>query len=1265
MDRINFTVNGDRYSLTGTEVSPETTLNDYLRNYLQLYGTKAMCHEGGCGACVVSVSQVHPATKEKHVFSVNSCLVHILSCHDWDITTVEGIGNRKDGYHAIQDRLATFNGTQCGYCTPGWIMNMYSLDKSTKNLTTQQVENSFGGNMCRCTGYRPILDAFKSFASDTDPELQDKLQDLEDLHINKCAKKCARKCSTSEDEWCLIENPEESMKELKTDVGRWYKAYSIQDVFKVLSREGTNSYRLVAGNTGKGVYPISLEPKILIDISSIETLKLVQSDENLILGAGMSLTDVMKTFQKWSKQNQDFSYLDTLYKHLDLVAHVPVRNVGTIGGNLSLKNQFRDFPSDVFLILATVGATITVVNNDLSKVELKTKEFLTANLKDKLICDVKLPPLSKSNLIRTYKIMPRAQNAHAVVNAGFLFKLDTAKNIKSANIIYGNISPTFIKATQTESLLVGQNLFTNEVLLRALKKLEEEIVPVDMPTEPSVGCRKSLALGLFYKAVLSHFLDVNPRYKSGGGMLERPVSRGTQSYETDKTLWPLNKPVPKLEALAQCSGEARYVCDINNGLRAVHVAFVLSTVCRAELEHFDATEALKIPGVVAVFSSKDIPGRNSFTPNEVPWMALDEEIFASKNVYYYGQPIGVVAAVTKRTALAAAELVKVKYKKLAGKPVLTIKDALESPDKEKRLRKDAAIEPSSKGTDIQHTITGTFNVPSQYHYTMETQSCTTQVTENGLVVRSSTQWMDLVHVAVSKALNIDENRVLVEVPRVGGAYGGKASRSALIACACALVAHKLNRSATLVMPLTQNMQAIGMRSACEFQYECGVNNDGVVQYLNVTYYSDSGCSYNDSAGADIASSITNLYSTDTWKVTGYSVLTDKASTTWCRAPSTTEGIAFAEHIMERISHATKKDHVEVRLNNLSPKHDTVREMISSFKMETNFDDRKVEITKFNQENAWRKRGLKLSIMSYPIGYSWNFPVTISVYHADGTIAISHGGIEMGQGINTKIAQVCAYALKVPLEKVSVRGSNSFVSPNSMASNGSLTSDSVAYATLKACEDLNKRLEPARNELNEPTWEQVVNQAYQKGINLQATYMTSPNDGLVGYNVYGVCAAEVELDVLTGNHIVRRLELLEDTGVSMSPEIDVGQIEGAFVMGLGLWTSEKLVFEKSSGRLLTNRTWTYKPPGAKDIPVDFRIMFRRNSSNPAGVLRSKATGEPALTLAVVVTHALHDAIVEARAEFGYNNTDWLFIESPYCIENILKAISHKIESFKLT
>ncbi|KAG6455915.1 hypothetical protein O3G_MSEX009463 [Manduca sexta] len=177
MDKINFTINGEPFCLSGAEVSPVTSLNDFLRYTVQLHGTKAMCHEGGCGACVVSVTQTHPVTKEKCEFSVNSCLVHVLSCHEWDITTVEGVGNRRDGYHSIQHRLAAFNGTQCGYCTSGWVMNMYSLYKNAKKkLTTQEVENSFGGIMCRCTGYRPILDAFKSFANDADPSLKNKIQ---------------------------------------------------------------------------------------------------------------------------------------------------------------------------------------------------------------------------------------------------------------------------------------------------------------------------------------------------------------------------------------------------------------------------------------------------------------------------------------------------------------------------------------------------------------------------------------------------------------------------------------------------------------------------------------------------------------------------------------------------------------------------------------------------------------------------------------------------------------------------------------------------------------------------------------------------------------------------------------------------------------------------------------------------------------------------------------------------------------------------------
>ncbi|CAK1583033.1 unnamed protein product [Parnassius mnemosyne] len=485
----------------------------------------------------------------------------------------------------------------------------------------------------------------------------------------------------------------------------------------------------------------------------------------------------------------------------------------------------------------------------------------------------------------------------------------------------------------------------------------------------------------------------------------------------------------------------------------------------------------------------------------------------------------------------------------------------------------------------------------------------------------------------------------------------------MVACACALAANVLQRPASLVLPLKHNMAAIGKRSACDLHYEVGVNDDGLIQYLNLTYYNDCGCTYNDTCGPGIANRIQNMYDSTRYNITGFSVLTDKPSNTWCRAPASTEGVAVMEHIMERIAHITKKDPIEVRITNLAAKDAVLKEMIATFKMETNYDDRVSEIAKHNKENAWKKRALKLSLMSYPITFYGNRPVTISVYHADGSVLISHGGIEMGQGINTKVAQVCAYELMIPLSKVTVKGSDSFVSPNAMVSSGSITTECIAYATIKACKELLNRLEPSRNELVDPTWEEVVKKSFENNVNLQASWMTSPSDSLMGYDVYGVCFTEICLDVLTGQHQILRVDILEDTGQSLNPNLDVGQIEGAFIMGVGMWTSEHLIYSKS-GRLLTDCTWTYKPPGALDIPIDFRISFRRNSKNDTGILRSKATSEPALVLSVGVTFALHEAILEARKEFGYEDTEWLNIDTPYCVENIIKAIAPKIQSYKL-
>lgn len=261
---------------------------------------------------------------------------------------------------------------------------------------------------------------------------------------------------------------------------------------------------------------------------------------------------------------------------------------------------------------------------------------------------------------------------------------------------------------------------------------------------------------------------------------------------------------------------------------------------------------------------------------------------------------------------------------------------------------------------------------------------------------------------------------------------------------------------------------------------------------------------------------------------------------------TTEGIAMIELIMEKIAFYTGQDPIDVRLRNMSQEEggekNPIPEMIDQIKKDSEFDSRKKQIEDFNAQNRWRKRAIKLLPIAVDIFYTGNFNSIVNIYHGDGSVVIMHGGIEMGQGINTKTAQVCAYTLGIPLDKISVKPSTSFTSPNAIVTGGSIGSECVAFATLKACEILNERLNPFKEKLDNPKWEEVIGAAYAAGIDLQATYMFSPaKDNVQTYYVFAVGVMEVEVDILTGNHDVRRVDILEDTGRSLSPEIDVAQV----------------------------------------------------------------------------------------------------------------------------
>ena len=281
----------------------------------------------------------------------------IYSCNGLDITTIEGIGDKKSGYHPLQARLAHFNGSQCGFCSPGMVMNMYSLmEAKNGDLTMKEIENSFGGNICRCTGYRPILDAFKSFASDASEELKNACSDIdiEDL-VKICPKtgaNCAGSCKS-----VLYNKLDFDFK----DGRQWINVYNLDKTFEALANKGSRPYMLVAGNTAHGVYrrPDNLE--VFIDVSGVAELMAHElSNEKLTIGGGITLAEAFRILNDASRQNSSFQYCAELAKHIDLVANVPIRNTGTIAGNLMIKHQHHEFISDIFLILESVGATVTL-----------------------------------------------------------------------------------------------------------------------------------------------------------------------------------------------------------------------------------------------------------------------------------------------------------------------------------------------------------------------------------------------------------------------------------------------------------------------------------------------------------------------------------------------------------------------------------------------------------------------------------------------------------------------------------------------------------------------------------------------------------------------------------------------------------------------------------------------------------------------------------------------------------------------------------------
>ncbi|XP_022114711.2 probable aldehyde oxidase gad-3 [Pieris rapae] len=1253
MPTIEFTINGKICRVDNT-IPRHTTLNAYIRYYLGLPGTKAMCHQGVCGSCIVMVHAFRATSGKYETFSVNSCLVLALSCQGWEITTIEEIGNRRKGYDTVQKRIAKNYATQCGYCTPGFIMQLHSL--LPKKLQMKELENSFGSNTCRCTGYRPILKTIKSFGSDA-PEVQD----IEELSI--CEKKCDRKCSVSS-EWSVLEENDEII-EIDCGSEKFYKVWTVEHIFEVI--RGPCEYRFVDGNTAQGVLPsLSDYPPVIIDISDVTSLKKYYFDQNLVLGGNISIEDCITIFKKEGKEREEFSYLLEFVKHLDVVAHIPVRKIGSVAGNFMIKHIKRHYQSDLYLLFECVGAVVTI-KSEHSELTLTLKEFLNQDMKGFLIINFKLPPLSSAHVVRTYKITPRNQNALAIVNAAFNFKMnhDTLA-IEDATIVYGNITETFVHAFRCEKYLQGRNMFNNGSLQSAIQILNQEIKPDKVPPELSPMTRKKIAIGVFYKFVLSICPpELYPYfYASGATNITRPLSSGKQLYPTSPDLYPVTKPVQKLEAIIQTSGEAAYVNDMPLGLNDVFAAFVLSTVHGGSVDSINY-DILETPGVLALLTAKDIPGKNSFGFPGIPLQEVDEYILATDDIQFCGQPIAIIVAESEYLAVKMAEKVEVTYKNVPKTPaVITIDEAKEIKSRYKEGTADAEkIVPKGRGENVKKVIKGKYYIGAQYHYYLEPQTSIVVPVDKGFEVHSATQWIDLTQICVARCLGIKESDVLVIVRRLGGGFGGKLSRSVQMATAGAVVAKNLNRTCRFILPFSTNLASIGRRPPAQCTYEVGVDDVGKIQYLDATIIQDYGCSRNENTLSYVAGGFPNCYNTDYFKLKTAYVITDLPSNTFARGPGTLEGIACIENIMEHIAQELNLDATAVRLVNMRKDDNDIPELINELKKDSDYEERNSKIIQYNKDNRWMKKSIHIAVMLFPVIYYGNYSAIVSIYRGDGTVTVTTGGIEMGQGVNTKAAQVCAYKLGIPVDMVSVLPNYSFACANGVFSGSSIVSESVCFAIIKACDEILSRIESVRKSLSNPTWLQLIQAAADQQIDLCAEFMMNDKEPtLAGYSAFSVAICETTLDVLTGRFQIDRVDILEDAGTSTNPIVDIGQVEGAYIQGLSYHTMEHFMYN-SSGRLLNDRALNYEVFLAKDIPVDFRVKLRFNSKNPKGVLGSKTVGEMGICVAYGITYALRKCINESRKESGYP-AKWFDFEFPRNTESILEALDVHLNEFVL-
>jgi xanthine dehydrogenase large subunit len=754
------------------------------------------------------------------------------------------------------------------------------------------------------------------------------------------------------------------------------------------------------------------------------------------------------------------------------------------------------------------------------------------------------------------------------------------------------------------------------------------------------------------------------------------------------------RTVPHESACAQVAGRAPYVDDIAELKGTLYAAPILSTHAHGRFNGFDARAALAMPGVRGVFGAADVPGDKVLAT-----FSHDEPIFAIDRVEHIGQVVGIVVAETVMQARRAARAVKLAIEPLPA--ILSVHQALEAqsyvipPVFVKRGDAQKAL------AQAQHTLHGAFEVGGQEHFYLEGQiAYVVPQEQQQWLVYSSTQHPGEIQHWVSHALGLENHKVRVECRRMGGGFGGKETQSGHMAVWAAIAAHKLGCAVKLRMDRDDDFMVTGKRHPFAYEYTAGFDDTGRITGLKLMLAADCGFS------ADLSGPVSdravfhsdNAYYLQDVDIACYRCKTNTQSHTAFRGFGGPQGVILIEAIISDIARRLGLDPLEVRLRNLysdapatpprnvthygMPVEDNILEpLLTQLARDASYTARRSAIARWNAQSPVIKRGIALTPVKFGISFTATFfnqaGALVHVY-TDGSVQVNHGGTEMGQGLNTKVAQIVADELGVDFARVQVTASDTAKVPNASATAASSGTDLNGKAAQAAARQVRERLAQfvagqqqcdaglisfANGRVSSPKGEQlfteVIDAAYHARVQLWSDgFYKTPKihydkDTLTGrpffYFAYGAACSEVAIDTLTGESRVLKVDILHDVGTSINPGIDLGQIEGGFVQGMGWLTTEQLVWN-SAGLLSTHAPSTYKIPATGDIPEHFKVAFWTEPNREDTVFKSKAVGEPPFMLAISVFEAIRDAVASARA---HGNP--VVMNAPATAETVLRAL----------